>query len=63
MNTFASFLAGKPAKPSSDQSQKRKPATLVYGAEENPPIAITIVSGIQHVGVIAIFMIYLSVVR
>jgi NCS2 family nucleobase:cation symporter-2 len=36
----------------------KKPANLVYGVEEEPPIAITVVSAIQHVGVIAIFMIY-----
>lgn len=36
----------------------KKPASLVYGADEKPPIAITIISAIQHVGVIAIFMIY-----
>jgi xanthine permease XanP len=36
----------------------KKPAGLVYGADEKPPIAIMIVSAIQHVGVIAIFMIY-----
>jgi NCS2 family nucleobase:cation symporter-2 len=36
----------------------KKPANLVYGADEEPPIAITVVSAIQHVGVIAIFMIY-----
>jgi NCS2 family nucleobase:cation symporter-2 len=36
----------------------KKPANLVYGVEEKPPIAITVVSAVQHVGVIAIFMIY-----
>jgi xanthine permease XanP len=36
----------------------KKPANLVYGADEEPPTAITVVSAIQHVGVIAIFMIY-----
>jgi xanthine permease XanP len=36
----------------------KKPASLVYGADEKPPIAIIIVSAIQHVAVIAIFMIY-----
>jgi len=36
----------------------KKPANLVYGSDEEPPIAITIISAVQHVGVIAIFMIY-----
>ncbi|HVZ52431.1 MAG TPA: xanthine permease, partial [Pseudolabrys sp.] len=36
----------------------KKPANLVYGAAEEPPLAITVISAVQHVGVIAIFMIY-----
>jgi len=36
----------------------RKPANLVYGVEEPPPWMVTFVSAIQHVGVIAIFMVY-----
>src|SRR5262245_32877139 len=36
----------------------RKPANLVYGVEEAPPRLVTLISAIQHVGVIAIFMIY-----
>lgn len=36
----------------------KKPATLVYGSDEEPPLAITVISAVQHVGVIAIFMIY-----
>jgi xanthine permease XanP len=36
----------------------RKPADLVYGVEEAPPPLVVIVTAIQHVGVIAIFMIY-----
>ncbi|MGP8231266.1 MAG: uracil-xanthine permease family protein [Methylovirgula sp.] len=36
----------------------KKPASLVYGAEEKPPIPIIVVSAVQHVAVIAIFMIY-----
>jgi xanthine permease XanP len=36
----------------------RKPASLVYGVEETPPRLVTFISAIQHVGVIAIFMIY-----
>ena len=35
-----------------------KPANLVYGVEEAPPASVTWISAIQHVGVIAIFMIY-----
>src|SRR5258705_12216741 len=36
----------------------RKPANLVYGVEEAPPLLVTLVSAVQHVGVIAIFMVY-----
>lgn len=36
----------------------RKPANLVYGVEEAPPHLVTLVSALQHVGVVAIFMIY-----
>ena len=36
----------------------RKPANLVYGIEEAPPHLVTLISAVQHVGVIAIFMIY-----
>jgi xanthine permease XanP len=35
-----------------------KPANLVYGVEEAPPLLVTLVSAVQHVGVIAIFMVY-----
>ena len=35
-----------------------KPANLVYGAEEVPPSSVTWISAIQHVGLIAIAMIY-----
>jgi NCS2 family nucleobase:cation symporter-2 len=36
----------------------KKPANIVYGAEEQPPRLVTLVSGVQHVAVIAIFMVY-----
>lgn len=36
----------------------RKPANLVYGVEETPPPLVVVVTALQHVGVIAIFMIY-----
>src|SRR5262245_40219468 len=36
----------------------RKPANLVYGVEEAPPHLVTLISAIQHVGVVAIFMVY-----
>ncbi|HXR87920.1 MAG TPA: solute carrier family 23 protein [Stellaceae bacterium] len=36
----------------------RKPANIVYGAEEQPPRVVTLVSGVQHLAVIAIFMVY-----
>jgi NCS2 family nucleobase:cation symporter-2 len=42
--------------------QMKKPANLVYGSDEKPPAAIVAISAVQHVGVIAIFMIYPLVV-
>lgn len=36
----------------------RKPANLVYGVEETPPPLVVLITALQHVGVIAIFMIY-----
>jgi len=36
----------------------RKPPNLVYGGDETPPAAITVISAVQHVGVMAIFLIY-----
>ena len=36
----------------------KKPPTLVYASDENPPLAITVISAVQHVGVMAIFLIY-----
>lgn len=47
-----------PPDAAADRRATRKPATLVYGSDEKPPAAITIISAVQHVGVIAIFMIY-----
>ena len=36
----------------------KKPPNLVYGGDETPPAAITVISAVQHVGVMAIFLIY-----
>jgi NCS2 family nucleobase:cation symporter-2 len=36
----------------------KKPPQLVYGSEEQPPLAITMISALQHVGVVGIFLIY-----
>lgn len=36
----------------------KKPATLVYGVEEHPPFMVTLITALQHVGVVAIFLIY-----
>ncbi len=40
----------------------KKPATMVYGVDEATPPALTIITAIQHVGVIAMFLIYPLVV-
>jgi xanthine permease XanP len=36
----------------------KKPATLIYGLEEIPPPLITIFNGVQHVGLIAINLVF-----
>lgn len=36
----------------------RKPLNLVYGLEETPPLAVTVVNGIQHVALIGVYLIY-----
>ncbi|MGA3305595.1 MAG: solute carrier family 23 protein [Stellaceae bacterium] len=36
----------------------KKPATMVYGVEEKPPLMVTLITALQHVGVVAIFLIY-----
>lgn len=36
----------------------KKPPDLVYGRDEQPPLTITVISAVQHVGVMAIFLIY-----
>src|SRR5712691_3619544 len=36
----------------------KKPASLIYSLEESPPTLVTISNGVQHVGVIAINLVY-----
>ncbi len=36
----------------------KRPTDLVYGVDEKPPLPVTLFNGIQHVGVIAINLIY-----
>ena len=36
----------------------KKPANIIYGVEESPPLAVTVFNGIQHVGLIAINLVY-----
>jgi xanthine permease XanP len=36
----------------------KKPPQLVYGSDERPPLAIMMISAMQHVAVVAIFLIY-----
>ena len=36
----------------------KKPSQLVYGSDERPPLAIMMISALQHVAVVAIFLIY-----
>ena len=36
----------------------KKPASLIYGVDDTPPPLVTALNGIQHVGVIAINLVY-----
>jgi len=36
----------------------KKPANIIYGLEETPPFFVTVMNGLQHVGVIAINLVY-----
>jgi NCS2 family nucleobase:cation symporter-2 len=41
-----------------DDPPKRKPPALAFGAEESPPAIVTWISAVQHLGVLAIFIVY-----
>ena len=36
----------------------KRPADIVYGVEDRPPVAIALLSGVQHVAVMAVFLIF-----
>ena len=36
----------------------KKPANIIYGLEESPPILVTVGNGLQHIGLIAINLVY-----
>jgi NCS2 family nucleobase:cation symporter-2 len=36
----------------------KKPPTLLYGTDEPPPIGVTVLTGVQHAGVNAIFLLF-----
>ena len=36
----------------------RKPINIVYGVDEAPPFGVTVLSGLQHIGLISIFLLY-----
>jgi xanthine permease XanP len=39
-------------------SPRKKPAELIYGVDDVPPLYIVLLSGLQHVGLVTIFLIY-----
>jgi xanthine permease XanP len=41
-----------------DHPSRRKPPELIYGVEDVPPFATIVLSGLQHVGLITIFLIF-----
>ena len=40
----------------------KKPSNLAYGVDETPPLPVTVLSALQHVGLVAIFLVYPLVV-
>jgi xanthine permease XanP len=44
--------------PAHTTSPRKKPANLVFGLEDSPPILVTASNGIQHVGLISINLVY-----
>ena len=36
----------------------KKPSGIVYGVEERPPAGITVLSGLQHVGLISVILVF-----
>lgn len=36
----------------------RKPSNIVYGVDESPPLGVGALSGLQHVGLMSIFLVY-----
>ena len=51
---------GRPQSPSpyAALAPMKKPATLVYGSEDRPPLGVTVLTGVQHAGVNAIFLLF-----
>src|SRR5215203_5259012 len=40
------------------KKNRRRPPNLIYAVDEAPPPVVTILNGIQHVALIAIFLVY-----
>src|SRR5262245_23241106 len=36
----------------------KKPSNIVYGVEEAPPLGISLLSGLQHVGLISVILVF-----
>ena len=36
----------------------RKPASIVFGVDERPPFGVTALSGLQHVGLMSVYLVY-----
>jgi xanthine permease XanP len=43
---------------SESKSMPKKPANIVYGLEESPPVLVTLMAGLQLVGVVSINLVY-----
>lgn len=36
----------------------KKPATLIFGVDDVPPVPVTVLSGVQHVALVSVFLVY-----
>ena len=36
----------------------KKPLNIVYGVADAPPLGVTVLSGLQHIGIISIALVY-----
>src|SRR5262245_42205654 len=58
MSMFAPTADRIRALATSQRPATKRPADLVYGVDDLPPLYVVMLSGLQHVGLVTIFLIY-----